>query len=80
MAFFQPNAMLYTQGFGSATNSLSVPHLDVRAPTVTDLNGYGLGKTWLNYVTGDYYVLGNLSVSNGVTQANWIFLELPQGI
>jgi hypothetical protein len=78
MAQVEPSAMLYTQGFGSATNALSVPHYDKRAPGVTDIN-YPLGKFWLNTLNGNSYQLGYFSVSNGVTSANWTFLGSAAG-
>ncbi len=74
----QPGSMNYTQGFGSSPNSVSFPHLDVRAPTITDVM-YPIGKRWLDTVLANEYVLGNFTSSNGVTIANWIFLGSAAG-
>ena len=41
----QPGANIYTQGFGSRPENVEVPHLDVRAPTTTDVL-YPIGKKW----------------------------------
>ena len=75
---FQPGANIYTQGFGSRPENVEVPHIDVRAPTTTDIL-YPIGKTWLNKVAGNYYVLANFTTSNGVTTANWAFLGSSTG-
>jgi len=40
---------------------------------------YPLGKRWINRITGNEYSLGNFSVSNGVTTANWAFLGGTSG-
>lgn len=69
---FQPGANLYTQSFGSRPENLEVSHIDVRDPNPNDI--YPVSKTWLNRVTGAYWVLGNLSTSNGITRANWFLL------
>ena len=75
---FQPGATLYTQGFGSRPENVEVPHLDVRAPGLTDVN-YPVGKRWINTVAGTEYVLGNFTTSVGVTTANWAFLGGTSG-
>jgi hypothetical protein len=67
---FQPGANIYTQGFGSRPENVEVPHLDVRNPSVSDIN-FPVGKTWINTVSKSFFFLPNFSVVNGVTQANW---------
>jgi len=74
----QPGAMLYTQGFGSRPEAVEVPHIDIRAPGLTDVN-YPLGKRWLDKLAGNEYVLGNFTTTIGVTQANWAFLGGTSG-
>jgi len=67
---FQPGANLYTQGFGSRAENIEVPHLDVRAPTTTDIN-YPIGKWWLFTGNSLWYLLSQSSGVNG-TVSNWI--------
>lgn len=67
---FQPGAAVYTQGFGTRPEDVEVPHIDVRAPASTDIL-YPIGKRWVNKVAGTVYTLVSLSVSSGVTSANW---------
>jgi hypothetical protein len=69
--FSQPGANVYTQGFGPLPETLttSIPHIDVRAPTSTDVN-YPVGKTWL-WPNNSTFVLLNLLTTSGVTSATW---------
>lgn len=66
----QPGAMLYTQGFGSRPESVEVPHIDVRAPAVTDIK-YPIGKKWVDKVANKTYTLTSFSSALGVVSANW---------
>jgi hypothetical protein len=68
---FQPGANVYTQGFGSAPENIQVPHLDVRAPTTTDIN-YPVGKTWVDTKGNASYTLTSFSSSAGNVTANWV--------
>lgn len=68
---FQPGANVYTQGFGSRPENVEVPHIDVRAPAITDIN-YPIGKTWVDTVGEAAYTLTGLSTSAGVTTATWV--------
>lgn len=72
-AQFQPGSMSYTQGFGSSPNDVAYPHIDVRAPSITDIL-YPLGKRWIDKVGVAEYTLANISVFNNVTSATWILL------
>jgi len=67
---FQNGANLYTQGFGSRPESVEIPHLDVRAPTTTDIL-YPVGKRWIFVNTAAYELIG-LTSSLGVTSATWV--------
>lgn len=75
---FQPGATLYAQSFGTRPENVEVPHIDSRAPALTDTR-YPLGKTWLDTTLGNYYVLGNFTSTDGVLQANWAFLGATNG-
>lgn len=67
---FQPGANVYTQGFGSRPENVEVPHIDVRAPTTTDIL-YPLGKVWVDKTNNAAYTLTSFSTSSNVTTANW---------
>lgn len=75
---FQPGSMNYTQGFGSSPDSVAFPHIDVRAPGVSD-NSYPLGKHWIDNVAGNAYVLVSYSPSNGILSASWTLLGAAAG-
>lgn len=75
---FQPGANLNTVGFGNRPENVEVPHIDVRAPTVRDIQ-YPQGKRWIDQVAGNVYTLTNFTVSAGVSQANWAFLGSSSG-
>ena len=74
---FQPGANLYTQGFGSRPENVEVPHLDVRAPTSTDIL-YPIGKRWIWPGNGSWE-LNQVSSSAGVTTATWLQLSDSDG-
>jgi hypothetical protein len=74
----QPGAVINTQGFGNRPENVEVPHLDVRAPGLTDIR-FPIGKTWVDTIHGNYYVLCNFNTSAGVTTANWAFLGATSG-
>lgn len=74
---FQPGANLYTQGFGSRPENVEVPHLDVRAPTTTDIL-YPIGKRWIWPGNGSWE-LNQISSSAGVTSATWLQLSDSDG-
>jgi hypothetical protein len=67
---FQPGANLYTQGFGSRPENVEVPHIENRVPATTDIL-YPVGKRWIFPASNIEYTLTSLTVSNGVTSANW---------
>lgn len=75
---FQPNAMNYTQGFGSSPENVIWPHIDVRAPATSDIL-YPIGKRWVNTILGTEYTLTSLSSFNGSTTANWTLLGAASG-
>jgi hypothetical protein len=76
---FQPGAAVYTQGFGTRPESVEVPHYDVRAPVGTDVGPFfPIGKRWIFVGTAEYVLL-SLSVSQGVTTANWSLLGTDTG-
>jgi hypothetical protein len=75
---FQPGANLYTQGFGSRPEDVEVPHLEARPPSASDTN-YPIGKRWMDTSTGSEYSLGNITITNGITSANWGFLGSSSG-
>lgn len=66
---FQPGSMNYTQGFGSSPDTVAFPHLDVRSPTLTDIN-YQIGQRWV-YIGNSEWVLLSFTSIAGVLQANW---------
>lgn len=66
----QPGASLYTQGFGSRPEDIEIPHIDIRAPTTTDVN-YPIGKRWIDIVNNAEYTLTSLSSLGGTVSANW---------
>src|SRR4030095_683067 len=67
----QPGANLYTQGFGSRPENVEVPHYDVRPPSSSDIL-YPLGKSWIDYVAHNAYILTGLSTVAGITSATWV--------
>lgn len=67
---FQPGANLYTAGFGSRPENVEVPHLDVRAPSATDVM-YPIGKQWVDSIGKNTYFLVSLSSFGGITTATW---------
>ncbi len=74
---FQPGANVYTQGFGSRPENVEVPHIDVRAPSSSDIL-YPVGKFWLFLNNSLWYLLGQSSV-NGITTSNWIEISTSAG-
>jgi hypothetical protein len=76
---FQNGAMLYTQGFGSRPENVEIPHLDTRAPTSSDVNGYPIGKRWINTATNTEYVLTSTTSSMNVTTPTWTLLGTNSG-
>lgn len=66
----QQGANLYTQGFGSRPEDVEIPHLDVRAPTSTDVK-YPIGKKWVDTVANVVHELTSLSSAGGTLTANW---------
>lgn len=75
---FQPGATVYTQAFGSRPENVEVPHIEGRSPSIYDI-GYPVGKRWVNNVGNLAYELTSLSVSQGVTTANWALLGSTGG-
>src|SRR5579872_945142 len=67
----QPNAMTYTQGFGSSPLNVQTPHLDVRNPSTSDIQ-YPVGKRWVNSVANSTWSLTSFSATAGVTSATWV--------
>ena len=78
---FQPGNNLVTQNAGLSPQNVGVPHLDVRDPTSSDSNPilYPQGKTWLNTLTGSYFVLAFSTTSQGITSATWAQLSSSSG-
>jgi hypothetical protein len=74
----QPGANVYTQGFGSRPENVEVPHIDLRAPAVTDVL-YPIGKRWINTVASTEYSLTSFSSALGVVTANWSLLGTDTG-
>lgn len=73
---FQPGANLYTAGFGNRPENVEVPHIDTRDPSPMDLN-YPIGKSWLNTVSNEEFILFKFQVISGISQAVW---SSPVGI
>lgn len=67
---FQPGANVYTQGFGSRAENVEVPHIDVRAPSSTDIL-YPIGKIWISTSANTIYILTSLSSFAGIVTATW---------
>lgn len=67
----QPNAMMYSQGFGSSPLNVQTPHLDIRNPSPSDVTGYSVGQKWVNTVGNSSWTLTSFSSSAGITTANW---------
>jgi len=68
---FPPGAMVYTQSFGSRPENVEVPHIDVRAPTASDVN-YPIGKRWVDTFLYVVYDLVAFTSTGGVLQAVWV--------
>jgi hypothetical protein len=66
----QPGANVYGIGVGSRPENVEVPHLDVRAPTTSDVN-WPVGKGWVDTVNNAAYVLTSFTSLNGQVTANW---------
>lgn len=75
---FQPGANVYTQGFGSRPENVEVPHLDVRAPTTTDVM-YPVGKYWVDQVGLNAYVLTGQNSVGGALSSSWNLLGTNTG-
>lgn len=73
----QPNANLYTLGFGNRPENVEVPHLDTRAPASGDIRP--VGKRWINQSSNAEYSCTSLTASNGSTTATWTQLGLSAG-
>ncbi len=67
---FPPNSMSYSQGFGASPNLVAFPHIDVRAPTASDVL-YPIGQRWVDTVNDSEWVLTSQSSSSGSLQSNW---------
>lgn len=78
---YQPGNNLLTQNAGLSPQNLGIPHIDVRDPTNSDSNPiqYPQGKTWLNKLTGSYFINGFFTSSGGITTANWQQLSTSTG-
>lgn len=78
---FQPTNNLVTQNAGLSPQNLGIPHFDVRDPTSEDANPilYPQGKTWLNTLTGSYFVNGFFTSIAGINTANWTALSVAAG-
>lgn len=74
----QPGANVYTQGFGSRPENVEVPHLDVRAPSTTDIL-YPVGKRWINTVANTVYELTSQTSGVNGTTSVWTFLGAGAG-
>lgn len=70
---FQPGFQTLTQGFGTAPAGVQFPHIDLRAPTTTDIL-YPIGQRWIDRSGLVEYVLMTLTSLNGVTSATWVTL------
>lgn len=66
----QPGAQLYSAGFGIHAENVEVPHIDVRAPTTSDI-GFPVGKIWIDSVALNSYQLVGFTSFNGLTTATW---------
>lgn len=64
---------IYTQGFGSKPQTVEVPHVDTRNPTVDDI-GYVIGKRWINTSLNQVFSLTSISQSGLDNYANWTSL------
>ena len=67
---FQPGGNLYGIAIGSRPENVEVPHLDVRPPSLTDVN-YPIGKHWVDTVGLIEYTLVAITTLGGVIQAVW---------
>lgn len=74
---FQPGANLNTVAFGNRPENVEVPHIDVRAPALTDVN-FPIGKWWL-YTGNSLWYLLSLSSAGGVLTPNWIQIAAGSG-
>ncbi len=63
----------YTQGTGSASNSVFITTFNNRAPNGNDIQ-YPVTKRWVNTVTFKEYILTGFSTAGGASQAIWINL------
>lgn len=75
----QPGANLYTQGFGSRPESVEVPVITNVAPSAINVNGFPIGKRWINTSTNTEYALTSISSSGGVTTGTWTLLGAGSG-
>jgi len=70
---FQPGAVLYCQSFGSRPESVEVPHIDSRDPTVYDTGSgfFPIGKRWVNKEGNSTFTLTSFYTTDGIVYADW---------
>lgn len=72
----QPGATLYTQGFGSRSESVEVPVYVAVPPTPSFIRGstgiFPIGKRAIDYVNNVSYTLTSFSTAGGVMSAIWV--------
>ncbi len=67
---FQPGANLYGVAVGTHPENVEVPTIQTRSPSVNDTN-FPIGKSWIDTLNNQSYVLTSLSSIGGILQANW---------
>ncbi len=74
----QTSAETYALSVGSSSNSVSVPFVANRAPTIYDVS-YPVGKRWINPVLNSEYTLCSFTSSSGTLIANWVAIGAAAG-
>ncbi len=64
---------IYSQGFGSVSQGVSIPVIAYRDPTEEDIS-FQIGQRWVNTLTNLVFTLGSFTKSYLDITANWISL------
>ena len=76
----QASSGAYSSGGGITPLNQFVSFIAARDPTVYDIN-YGIGKTWINKLNGNYWVLAYFTniATSGQIEANWVQISAAGG-
>ncbi len=67
------SSQFYAVANGTSSSNVFITYLASRDPTSGDIN-FPITKRWVNIVSGNEFILVNLSITNGGQYANWLKL------